>query len=260
MMHRRLLVAILALIVCPGAGARTAAPQAATQDSVLYRLELLQAAPGRLVDLIDSCKKRAALATAAGDSAPVIMRHSQGDHWDLGVLWPMGDWASYHDRARAARRVDSVKAAGMTLAEFERPLDALVAWHEDLYVRGPSVENLRAHVKSAGLLHYEMMQALPGKRDLLIEERRMENAFNRNRGRGETLIFVREAGAAWDVVTLGTYRNWQQYAESELISKEANDAAARKAGFPSADGVGPYMRTLISTHRDTLGPQIVPET
>jgi hypothetical protein len=113
-------------------------------------------------------------------------------------------------------------------------------------------------VKGAGLLHYEMMQALPGKRDLLIEERRMENAFNRNRGRGETLIFVREAGAAWDVVTLGVYGNWQQYAESELIAKEASDAAARKAGFSSADDVGPYMRTLISTHRDTLGPQIVP--
>ena len=87
----------------------------------------------------------------------------------------------------------------------------------------------------------------------------MENAFNRSRGRGETLIFVREAGAAWDVVTLGAYRNWQQYAETELIPKEINEAAARKAGFPSADGVGPYMRTLISTHRDTLGPQILPE-
>jgi len=33
--------------------------------------------------------------------------------------------------------------------------------------------------------------------------------------------------------------------------------AALKAGFPGADG--PYMQTLISTHRDTLGPQIVLE-
>jgi hypothetical protein len=258
MVHRRLAAAVLAVIVCLGTAVRTAAPQAAAQDPVLYRLELLQAAPGRLVELIDACKKRAALAVAAGDSAPVIMRHSQGDHWDLAVLWPMGDWASYHDRARVARRAEAARAAGTVPVEFERPADALVSWHEDLYVRGPSAETLGAHVKGAGLLHYEMMQALPGKRDLLIEERRMENAFNRNRGRGETLIFVREAGGAWDVVTLGVYRNWQQYAESELISKDANEAAARKAGFPSADGVGPYMRTLISTHRDTLGPQILP--
>jgi hypothetical protein len=226
---------------------------------VLYRLELLQAAPARLVDLIDACKRRALVLTAAADAAPVIMRHSQGDHWDLALLWPMGDWASYHDRARVARREEAAKSAGVTLAGFDRALDTLVAWHEDLYLRGPSVEALRAHVKGAGLLHYEMMQALPGTRDPLIEERRMENAFNRNRGRGETLIFVREGGAAWDVVTLGAYRNWQQYAESELIPKEANETAARKAGFPGADGVGPYMRTLISTHRDTLGPQILSE-
>jgi hypothetical protein len=31
-------------------------------------------------------------------------------------------------------------------------------------------------------------------------------------------------------------------------------AAAKKAGFASPEAIGPYMRTLISTHRDTLGP------
>jgi hypothetical protein len=171
----------------------------------------------------------------------------------------MGDWVGYYEKSNADERAQAAKAAGMTVEALDHPGGDLVSWHEDLYVRGPSTEALRAHVKGAGLLHYEMMQALPGKRDALVEERRMENSFNRNRGRGETLIFVREAGAAWDVITLGVYRNWQQYAESELVSKDANDAAARKAGFANADGVGPYMRTLISTHRDTLGPQILPD-
>jgi hypothetical protein len=261
MKQTRSIVSLGALIVCLAGVAPRVWTQTQTpgQSSVLYRLELLQAAPGRLLDLIEACKKRAALAAAAGDAFPVIMRHSQGDHWDLALMWPMGDWASYHDAASVARREASVKAAGLAPADFDRQLDPLVAWHEDLYVRGPLVETLRAHVKDAGLLHYEMMQALPGRRDALIEERRMENAFNRNRGRGETLIFVRETGAAWDVVTLGAYRNWQQYSESERITKDTNEAAARKAGFPNADGVGPYMRTLISTHRDTLGPQILTE-
>ena len=257
MMLIRWLASVLAVSLSLAFSAPLASAQAPAEPSVLYRLELLQSAPGRLLDLIDACKRRAVLATAAGDQAPVIMRHSQGDHWDLALLWPMGDWASYHDRARTAQREEALKTAGLTPAAFDRQLDPLVAWHEDVYLRGPSVEALRAHVKDAGLMHYEMMQALPGKREPLIEERRMENAFNRNRGRGETLIFVREAGAAWDVITLGVYRNWQQYAESERIPKEANEKAAREAGFPNADGVGPYMRTLISTHRDTLGPQIL---
>ena len=229
---------------------------AAQPASVLYRFEILQAAPGRLLELIEVSKKRAAVAVAAGDPAPVVARHSQGDHWDLLLVWPMGEWWAFNEPARIARREAAIRAAGLAVEQFERQLDPLVAWHEDLFVRGPSVDALRAHVADAGLVHFEMMQALPGKREALIEERRMENAFNRHRGRGETLIFVREAGAAWDVVTLGAYRNWRQYAESELIPQDVNEAAARKAGFPGADGVGPYMRTLISTHRDTLGPQI----
>jgi hypothetical protein len=101
-----------------------------------------------------------------------------------------------------------------------------------------------------------MMQALPGKREALIEERRMENAFNRGRGRPETIIFTHDQGAAWDVITLAAYRNWRHYAESETIAPELSDAAAKKAGFASADAIGPYMRTLISTHRDTLGPPV----
>jgi hypothetical protein len=242
------------LVATAGPAMAQAGPAAAPQ--VLCRLQMLQAAPGRLLELIDVVKKHAALTVAGGEAAPVIMRHSQGDHWDLAVLSPMDDWAAYYSQARLAKREAAARASGRTLAELERELDPLVSWREDLYMRGPSVDALRAHVKDMGLLHYEMMQALPGKRDALIEERKMENAFNRNRGRGETLIFVREAGAAWDVVTLGVYRNWTQYAESDLIPTDTNDEAARKAGFTNASGVGPYMRTLISTHRDTLGPPV----
>ena len=252
----KLLFSLTAAILVAAAGPAAAQSAAAAAPQPLYRLQMLQAAPGRLLELIDVVKKHSALAAAGGEETPVIMRHSQGDHWDLAVLWPMDDWAAYYSQARMAKRDTAARASGRTPVELERELDPLVSWHEDLYMRGPSVDALRAHVKDMGLLHYEMMQALAGKRDALIEERRMENAFNRNRGRGETLIFVREAGADWDVVTLGVYRNWTQYAESDLIPKEANDEAARKAGFTDAGGVGPFMRTLISTHRDTLGPQV----
>ena len=154
----------------------------ATRVAPLYRLQIIQAAPGRLVELIDAAKKRAALAVTAGDEAPVIVRHSQGDHWDLVVLWPMGDWSAFYEPARVARREGILKDAGLTPRGLERQFLTLVAWHEDLYARGPAVEALRAHVKDASLLHFEMMQSLPGKRDALVEERRMENAFNRNRG------------------------------------------------------------------------------
>ena len=55
----------------------------------------------------------------------------------------------------------------------------------------PAVAALRDYLKDTSLLHLEMMQALAGKRDELIKEREMENAFNRAR-RGDTLIFTHE--------------------------------------------------------------------
>jgi hypothetical protein len=226
------------------------------EGTYLYRFAILQAAPGRLLELIDLLKARMPVIASDGDEAPFIVRHSQGDHWDLVVVHPMRSFADYYRPERIAKREAAAVAAGLSAAEFDRRLNALVSWDEDLYLWGPPVDAFRAHVKEAGLLHFEMMRELPGKRDELVEERRMENAFNRERGRGETLIFVREAGAAWDVVTLAAYRNWRQYAESELVAPEVSDEAARKAGFANAAGVGPYMRTLISTHRDTLGPPV----
>jgi hypothetical protein len=50
-------------------------------------------------------------------------------------------------------------------------------------------------------VHLEMFQALAGKRETLIEERKMESAFNRARSRPEALVFTHEQGAAWDVIT-----------------------------------------------------------
>lgn len=130
----------------------------------------------------------------------------------------------------------------------------MVAWHEDLYAEGPPLQVLKDHIRGAGLAHFEMLLALAGKREELIKERQMENVFNRGRGRGGTLIFVRNQGAAWDVITLGVYRDWRHYSETETIPAEVSLDAAKKAGFASPDAIGPYMRTLISTHRDTLGP------
>lgn len=246
-------VAVSAQAQAPLPGASSSGPR---EGTYLYRFVIIQAAPGRLVDLIDLYKKRAPVVVAGGDELPYVVRHSQGDHWDLVVIYPSGGFTDYYSRERIAKREAAADASGLSTAEFARLFYSMAAWHEDLYVAGPPIEAFRAHVKEAGLLHFEMMRALPGKREALIEERRMENAFNRERGRGETLIFTHEQGAAWDVVTLAAYRNWRQYAESETIPPEVSEAAARKAGFTSADGVGPYMRTLISTHRDTLGPPI----
>lgn len=219
----------------------------------LYRFVMIQAAPGKLMELIDLYRGRLPVIAAGGDEAPLIVRHSQGDRWDLLVIYPSGSFTTYYSADRVAKREGAAAASGVPGAAFAKRFYDLVSWHEDVYVEGPPVATLRAHVRDAKLVHLEMLQALTGKRDALINERKMENAFNRERGRPETLIFTHDQGAAWDVITLDAYRDWRHYAESDAIPQQVNDAAARKAGFPDADAIGPSMRTLISAHHDTFG-------
>lgn len=234
-----------------------AAPQpSAAPAPELYRFVLIQAAPGRLLDLIDLYKTRLPVIAAGGDEVPYIVRHSQGDRWDLCVIYPSGSYTSYYSADRVRRREAAAAASGVTLAQFAKQFYDLVAWHEDVYVEGPPLPVFRDYVKDLGLLHLEMFQALAGKRDVLIEERKMESAFNRARSRPEALLFTHEQGAAWDVITLDGFRNWRHYAESETIPAEVNASAAQKAGFANADAIGPYLRSLIALHHDTLGTPV----
>jgi len=244
-----MLTTLLALIL--------AAPQVpAGAPPELYRFVLIQAAPGRLLDLIELYRKRLPVMAAGGDELPYIVRHAQGDRWDLLVIYPSGSFTTYYSAERVQRREEAARASGTSSADFARQFYDLVAWHEDVYVEGPPLPAFRDYVKDLGLVHLEMFQALAGKRDSLIDERRMESAFNKARSRPEALLFTHDQGAAWDVITLDGFRNWRHYAESETISADVSDTAARKAGFASADAIGPYLRSLIALHHDTLATPV----
>lgn len=249
-------LAVALLLIAAGADA--AQPTAPAGQQELYRFVMIQAAPGRLPDLLALYHDRIPVITAGGDEAPIFVRHSQGDRWDLLVIFPTGSFTDYYSRERMARRDEAAKVSGLDGAAYLKKMYELIAWHEDVFVQGPPLAELRAFLSGATLAHLEMLQALPGKRDELVKERQMENVFNTGRGRPATVIFTHEQGAAWDVITLDVWRDWRQYGELQMIPADVSDAAAKKAGFASADAVGVYMRSLIATHHDTLGPIVKP--
>ncbi len=201
------------------------APPAAMRGDVLYRVTLLRAAPGRLLDLVDAVRGK----------SPWIYRHSQGDHWDMMVLRPAGDYAKH-----------LAAGAGAALAPEE-----LVAWQEEEFYRGPDLAR-HPGITAAGLAHIEIFHALAGKRAELVKEREMENAFLAATGEPQNAIFVRELGASWDAFTLGVYRDWHHYAESQDVPADKLEQAATAAGFSGRAGIGPYLRALILDHHDTL--------
>jgi hypothetical protein len=226
------------------------------EGDYLYRVVLVRAAPGKLLDLIELYKEERDLLELAQEPLPFWMRHTQGDQWDLMFLYPMGTFHEYYEPERVAKRMSAGDWKGMAEQDLLPQAMSMTSWRDELFVRGPAPEILEEGFSNHGYYHVEMFVALPGRQGQLLEERRMENHYLRELDRPENLIFTREAGGPWDSFTLGFYRDQMHWAESGALAQEAQERAARIAGFQGADRIGSYMRSLISYHRDTLAVAI----
>jgi hypothetical protein len=222
----------------------------------LYRTLLIRAAPDRLLEVIDLYKARNAVYRAAGEHPPFMLRHSQGDQWDLMLLFPMRSFQAYWSDGSVTQRREAAVRSGMTDDAFQERVGGLVSWREEVYVVGPAWEVVAAAVNGGSFYHVEMFVALPDKRAELFTQREMENDYLARLDRPQNLIFSRRAGAAWDAFTLGVYRDLKHYAESADIPEDAEQRAAVAAGFEGADRIGTYLRTLILYHHDTLATAV----
>jgi len=218
---------------------------AAPAGNYLYKVTLVQAAPGKLLELIDLYKQQAAGAKDFGDEPPLYMRHSQGDHWDLMILFPIKRYSDYYQPERAGKRAALASSLSSKFGED-------IAWQEDLFAYGPPLADLRKSFADGGFFHIEMFVSLPGKFNDLYKEREMENAYSQALHEPANYIFVRDQGAAWDIFTIGVFRDLKHYAEGTTLTPQEQDAAAKAAGFESPSQIGPYLRRFIREHHDTL--------
>ena len=227
-----------------------------SEQTYLYKTTFIRAAPGKILDLIELLKDQMAVYDASGDKRPFWWRHTQGDQWDLMMLYPMESYTEYYSEERMKRRTQAQSKSFLSAQEFKKKFQEDVSWYEDIFVMGPPLEIVEEVFKDTSFYHCEIFIALPGKHAELFKEREMENAYLKDIGRPQNLIFTRDQGAAWDLFTLGCYKDMQHWAASSEIPREKREAAAVKAGFEAADKIGAYMRTLILMHRDTIGVAI----
>ncbi len=222
-----------------------------TEGDYLYKVTVLRAAPGHFTDLLAALQESSRLDEEAGDETAFWIRHSQGDQWDFMLIYPMGDFSSYYDTDRTTRRAAIWESdRGRTLA---KRLSAFTSYRDEWLSRSISVEEMARRFDRMGFFHVEMFAGLPGKRDELLEQRRMENRYYEYLGRQQNVIFAREAGSNWDAMTIGFYESLQAFAASGAEhSAEEQDEAARAAGFANVGAIGPYLRSLLSHHHDTL--------
>lgn len=225
---------------------------AQTEGDYLYNVTLLRAAPGHFTDLITTLEESFELNREAGDHAPFWIRHSQGDHWDFMLLYPMGDWAQYYTASRIARR-ESVWSAEKGQALTKR-LEEFTSYREDWFARSIDSEEMTTRFEGTGMFHVEMFAGLPGKREELIEQRRMENRYYEHLNRQQNVLFIRDAGMNWDVMTIGFHESLSAFAAAgSRYSEQEQDEAAKVAGFSGVNEISPYLRSLLSYHNDTLG-------
>ncbi len=219
----------------------------------LYRTTLIQAAPGKLLEVVDLYKAGWPGSKDSGDEPPIAMRHSQGDRWDLLLLFPMGSWGEYYAAGahRAARRRRGRRRWRSSSAS---PATSRGRKTSSCTARRSTRRGKR--VLEAGFFHVEMFEALPGMERGLYRQREMENAYLKALDLPQNLIFVRDAGAAWDLFTIGAYRDLKHYAESADVPEAKQEEAAKAAGFDGVKAIGPYLRTLIALHHDTLATAI----
>lgn len=196
----------------------------------LYQVSLLRASPGDMPALIELTK--ASKAELKGEM--LIMRHSQGDHWDLMLLSPASDGlpeqTSYQSKA-----------------DFQ---------HDFLATCECDWNSVKEGSKGADLFHIEMFQAASGLYDKLLEQRNMENNYLVATQRNANLVFETKFGSDVDMFTLGIYKNLQSFATDPDLPSEVFEKAATDAGFKARSDIGFYLRRFLVGHQDTLASQV----
>lgn len=217
----------------------------------LYRVSTMRAAPGKLLEIIALYQEASALGhwQRTGDAEPMLMRHSQGDQWDLMVLQPIGSYAAFYQPKRIARRVHDE-------ATFTRSLNQLLAFREDLFAAGPARATVEQAWRDNDYYHIEMFAALAGKHEELLHQRRIENDYLKAIGGRANLVFVGDQGSDVDVFTIGFYPSIVEFAAPAPVSDEAAEAAAKAAGFQGRAFIGTYLRELLASHHDTLAVKV----
>jgi len=224
------------------------------EGDYLYKVSTLRAAPGELESLLNwiAALKASDYFEDAREQAPLVMRHSQGDQWDLMLISPLENWSAFYSRPAIKRRDKAAEKHGAMLT----PGDALIAFDEDHFAYGPPLAELEREFAENGFYHIEMFEAAPGKAGDLAEQRRMENTYLAATGQTTNMIFTRAAGSDVDVFTIGFHKSMKAFAADAPASDEEKEQAAKDAGFKDRADISFYLRSLISGHHDTLAVKV----
>ena len=217
----------------------------------LYKVTLLRAKPGELLSLIELIQEDIYDYQSYLEYEPYLLRHSQGDHWDLMIIFPIDPLDEYFASAQSKTRGDSKTVE----KNYGDQYYDLVSFQEEAIVKGPGRDVFGTAFEKFRLFHIEIFTSLAGKQNELLKQRNDENTFYAGINHRPNFIFRRVFGPSWDIFTIGFYEDLHDFA-GPAISFEQENQAALDAGFKGVNFIGSYLRSLISEHHDTLAWKI----
>lgn len=218
-----------------------------TAQDQLYKVTLLRAKPGELLNLIEIINQDITNYTDYISNKPYLLRHSQGDHWDLMLIYPIDELEKYFSKDKTKRREKSQSLEKSMGHSFFN----MVSYQEEAIFNGPLINKFAEAFEKYELFHIEIFTSLAGKQAELVKQRQSENKFYALINHRPNFIFNRVFGPSWDNFTIGFYEDMHDFAGPE-IPFEQEDQAAKTAGFEGVNYIGSYLRSLIAEHHDTL--------
>ena len=196
----------------------------------LYHIHISKAAPGKLPQLIDAYKSGPAPEASEPQVTPIILRHRDGDEWDLITITPLGKQTTL-----------TAAAPPQAVLDYYDRLAPLSDWHNDTFVIGPAwavVQKALVVAKGEPVYVVSDYRAMPGHRPQLrgVLERNAQDTPGRN------VLFVHAEGAAWNFLNITRYDSW-----AEVGAPPPQPAA----GTPAPDQ-GLAIRDHMAVHHDTI--------
>jgi len=232
----RVFVTVIISLLCFSAEARTEE----------YWVTQLRATPGQFQTLLDTLKTTD-WQNSIG-SKPIVMRHSQGDQWDVMLLGTIGKSCTNAKCFERQKLFHSLWRTSLNhLVDFELTFEA---------TSDTDWATLQLLNETASLYHIEMFNAAAGKHDALMRQRHMENDYLAKTGQQTNVIFKVTRGSDVDAFTIGFHESLQTFAESPDLPVEAFEKAAIAAGFKNRADISFHLRELIVGHHDTLATKV----
>jgi hypothetical protein len=230
------LAVVWAAALVPGAGAQ-AAPAGGAME--VYHVHVAKAAPGKVEELTKSY-----LAPPAGEEAGtghvLVLRHAEGDNWDLMVIEHLGATATVEPAPPGPGR-------------------ELRAWHEDTFASGPpwaefaKAMGIGQEGSDDDVFVASTYRGTPGHRSQLEQTLERLDASSPHPENGVLLRHLE--GAAWDYLVISRSDSWQALA-AEMSDPKAEERQ-RQAGL--ARGAGLELREHMAAHHDTIAERAAEE-